>query len=140
VKTLFRSLALTILLAVMPVPCFALRQIGIVSKKEAQELGLELRATAAGPDAAWLELKFRPEGELKGYSHVELEIRDGEKLLLSYAALGEKRSSSGSVVVRFMAGRAFLEKITLTVVTGVATAHLGRELRMKDFVDLQKIR
>jgi hypothetical protein len=64
VKTLFRSLALTILLAVMPVPCFALRQIGIVSKKEAQELGLELRATAAGPDAAWLELKFRPEGEL----------------------------------------------------------------------------
>jgi len=139
-KTILKLSVLTLLLFLVPSPCFALRSIGIISRQEAKEMGIEVRATPAGPDALWLELEFKPEGKLKDFSHVELEIREGDKPLVAYAALSEKRSSSGSVVVRFMAARAFLGKITLSVVTGFPSAYNGNELRLKDLVDLEKLR
>ena len=139
-KTILRTSILMFLLLAASSPCFALRRIGIISKQEAKELGLEIRATAAGPEAAWVELEFKPEGKLKDFQHVELDIREGEKLLVSYAALQEQRPTSGRVLVRFMADRAFLSKITLTVVTGFASNYNGNEIQLKDFVDLEKIR
>jgi hypothetical protein len=139
-KSTLKLAVLTLLLLLAASPCFAMRDIGIVSKQAAKEMGIEIRATPAGPDALWLELEFKPVGKLKSFSHVELEIREGEKSLISYAALSEKRSESGSVVVRFMAARAFLEKITLTVVTGFPSAYSGDEIRLKEFVDLEKLR
>ena len=138
-KTILKFSVLTFLLIAASSQCFALRDLAEVSKKEAKEMGLEIRATAAGPDAVWLELEFKTEGRLKDFNHVELEIREGEKLLVAYAALSEKRSNSGSVFVRFMANRAYLDKITLTVVTGFPSADFGNELRVKDFVDLDKL-
>lgn len=119
--------------------CFALRSVGIVSKKDAKEMGIEVRATAAGPEAVWLELEFKPEGKLKSYQHVELEINEGDKSLIAYAELSGKRSSSGSIVVRFMANRAYLDKITLSIITGFPSNFSANQLRMKEFVDLSKI-
>ncbi len=59
------------------VECLAMRSIGSITASEAQAMGLEVRATAAGPDAAWLELEFKVTGKLKDYrpefSHVDLE-------------------------------------------------------------------
>jgi hypothetical protein len=95
---------------------------------------MEVRTKANGPNEVWVELEFKTEGKLKDFSHVELEIRDGEKFLLGYAPLREKRSSSGSVVVSFMANRAYLDKVTLCVVVG-SLADVGYELRLKDFVE-----
>ena len=100
-------------------------------------MGIHIRATAAGPDAAWVELEFKPEGKLKDFSHVELEINDGEKLLVAYAPLQEKRLPTGSIVVRFMANRTYLEKVTLCVVAGL---DVGYNFRLKEFVELEKIR
>jgi hypothetical protein len=137
---------LAFLLAVAPSRCLALRSIGVLSADEAKALGVEVRATPAGPDAAWLELEFEPEGRLKDYnpergSHVELEIRDGEKSLLSYAALQEQHPKPGHVRVRFMASRAYLDKIILTIVVGDGAMVGGAwELRVKDFVDPARIR
>jgi hypothetical protein len=138
-KTLLNILVLTLLLFAASSPCFALRSIGILSKQEATKMGIQIRATAAGPDAAWVELEFKPEGRLKDFSHVELEINDGEKLLVAYAPLREVRLASGSIVVRFMANRAYLEKVTLCVVEGPGT-DVGHELRLKDFIEVEKIR
>jgi hypothetical protein len=138
-KTLVNTAVLVVLLAVAPTPCFALRSVGQVSKKEAKEMGMEIRAKPAGPDAVWVELEFKTEDKLKHFSHVELEIGEGDKLLVSYAALRETRSASGSVVVRFMANRAYLDKITLCVVAG-SFADIGYNLRVKDFVELEKVR
>ena len=138
-KTILKFSVLTFLLIAASSQCFALRDLAEVSKERAKELGLEIRSNAAGPDAVWLELEFKTEGRLKDFNHVELEIREGEKLLVAYAALSEKRSNSGSVLVRFMANRAYLDKITLTVVTGFPSADFGNELRVKDFVDLDKL-
>jgi len=110
-----------------------------VSKERAKELGMEIRTKANGPNDIWVELAFKPEGKFKDFSHVSLEIREGKKLLVGYAALREKRSSSGSVVVTFVANRAFLDKITLRVVVAdVPLGGSGYELRVKDFVELVK--
>ena len=135
-------MALTILLFAASNHCFALREIALLTKEEAKGMGIEVRAKPAGPDAVWLELEFKPEGELKQFSHVELKMTEGEKSLVVSAGLRETRSSSGSVVVTFTASRAYLEKTTLSVVLRdprEAGDHTY-ELRMKDFVDLEKIR
>ena len=138
-KPRFHLPILVILFAAVSFQCLAMRSVGTVTKKEAKEMGIDVRATAAGPEALWLELEFKPEGKLKTYDHVELEIDEGGKTLVAYAALGEKRSSSGTVVVRFMASRAFVGKITLSIITGFPPNFSANQLRMKDFVELDKI-
>ena len=144
-RAIFNLAVLAALLAVAPSQCLALRSIGILSTNEAKAMGLEIRATPAGPDAAWLELEFKTEGKLKDYSpgrsYVELEIRDGEQMLLSYAALQEQHPEPGRVRVRFMANRAYLDKLILTIVIGDGASVGGAyELHVKKFVDRTKIR
>ena len=105
-------------------------------------MGIEVRAQAAGADAVRLELEFKPEGKLKEFTHVELKVTEGEKSFVFSTELRETRSSSGNVMVTFTTSRAWFEKITLSVVQrspGEAGDHTC-ELRMKDFVDLEKVR
>jgi len=130
-------MALMILLFAASNHCFAMRDIAFLSKQEANKMGIQIRATAAGPDAAWVQLEFKPTGKLKDFSHVELEINDGEKMLVAYASLWEERLASGSIVVRFMANRIYLERVNLCVVAGIDA---GYEIRLKEFVELERIR
>ena len=138
-KTIFNIAILALLLAVAPSPCFALRSIGFVSKKEAKELGMDLRFKAHGTNEVWVELEFKTEGKFKNFSHVELEIREEKKLLLGWAPLKEKRTNSGSVIIHFLADRAYLDQISLCVVVG-DFGDGGWELRVKDFVEPEKVR
>jgi len=111
-----------------------------VSKERAKELGMEVRFTANGPNEIWVELEFKPEGTLKDFKHVSLEIRDRGKFLLGYAPLGEKRPKSGSVVVGFLVNRSYLDKVTLSVVTGFPMNMTGYELCLKEFIGSVKPR
>ena len=136
-KTIFHISILAVLLGVAAGPCFAARSIGFVSKEQAKELGLEMRFTANGPNDVWVELVFKPEGKFKDFSHVELEVGD----VVSYVPLRERRSSTGeSVVVSFLAKRANLDKASLTVVVNGLGGEAGSILRVKDFVEPEKIR
>ena len=119
--------------------CLAMISTRNVSKDEAKELGIELRAKPNGPNEAWIELEFKPEGKLAGFLHVSLEIQDGDAFQLGWTRLKDERTSSGSVIVRLMGNRAFLEKVTLRIVRG-ATGEIGDDLRIKDFVDLKNLR
>ncbi|MDB5349175.1 MAG: hypothetical protein JWN86_422 [Planctomycetota bacterium] len=121
-------------------PCFAEMDIEFVSKERAKKLGMEIRLKGNGPDQFWVELEFKAEGELKDFDRVTLEIREGEKLLVGYAPLQPHPSTSGRVLVGFMADRAYLDKVTLRVVSGKPINYIGRELRVRDFVDLKKPR
>jgi len=138
-KTTLGISVLTLLLVTTPSVCFALMSIEHVSKERAKELGMEIRTKQAGPDGARIELEFETKGELKNYIRVDLEIREGEKSLLS-SSLREEQSKPGRVVVSFAADRAILDKITLRVVTGAPMDMRGHELRVKDFVYLEKVR
>lgn len=139
-KSILNIAVLTFLLAAAPL-CFALREIAPLNAAEAKAMGIEVRAKAAGPDAVWLELEFKPDGKLKEFTHVELKMTEGEKSLVLSTALRETRTASGSVIVTFTASRAYFEKIALSVVMhspGEAGDHTY-QLRMMDFVDLKNL-
>jgi hypothetical protein len=138
VKTILNIPVLTFLLALPATPSLAMMSIAPVSPARAKELAMEIRAQPSGPDAVRIEFEFETKGELKYFNRVDLEIRDGGKLLLS-SSLKEEKSKLGHVVVVFTADRAQLEKTTLTVVLG-DFADVGYELRLKDFVDLKKVK
>jgi hypothetical protein len=131
-------LAALVLLLVICNPSLGMISVENLTRDRAKELGIELKAKANGPREAWIELEFKPEGQLKEFQHVSLEIRDGDQFLLGWTPLEAKPTGTGSVVVRVMANRAFLGKVTLRIVTG-ATDDVGRDLRIRDFVDLEKL-
>ena len=141
-KTILNILALTFLLFASTSRCFAYMQIEEVSKERAKELGMAIRSNAAGPDAVRVELEFESNGVLKSFSRVDLEISDGGKSLVS-ASLKEDKSKPGRIVVSFATDRSKLDRITLRVVTmsagQVVPEITGYELRVKDFVDLDKL-
>jgi hypothetical protein len=132
-KTMRNLSVLTCLLALAASPCFAMMDIEIVTRERAKALGMEVRSNPAGPKAVRVELEFETKGELKSFSRVDLEIRDGEKWVS--ASLREERPTPGHVIVSFAADRANLDKITLRVVVQPAPRDMtGYELRVKDFV------
>jgi hypothetical protein len=133
------SLAVLTLLVAACGTCLAMISVRSVSKNEAKELGIELRAKPNGPNGAWIELEFKPEGKLADFKHVSLEIRDDKEFQLGWTPLKDERTSSGSVIVRLNGNRAFLEKVTLRVVRG-DFADRGDDLRIKDFVNLKELR
>jgi hypothetical protein len=114
--------------------------IAPVNKEKAKAMGIEFRTKAAGPDALWVELEFKTEGDLRSFGRVDLEIREdgklGGKLLLS-AALKERRPSPGHILVGFTVARANLDKAAIRVVAGQPTDAVGYDLRLKDFVTLE---
>ena len=134
------SLAALILFVAVCGTSLAVISVGNVSKDQAKELGIELRAKPNGPNEAWIELEFKPEGKLAGFKHVSLEIADDKQFQLGWTPLKDERTSSGNVVVRLMGNRAFLEKVTLRVVCGPFTGDTGHDLRVKDFVDFKQLR
>ena len=130
---------LTCLLVLTPGVCLAMMVIESVSKARAKELGLEIRARAAGPDAVRVELEFEAKA-LPGYSRVDLEIHDCGKLLSS-SSLREDAAKPGRVIVSFAADRTKLDQMTLRIVTGVGTLRMtGHDIPVKEFVDLDKLR
>ena len=83
-----------VLLAVLPTLACALEEIENVTRQRATELGMIVRAEAAGPDAVHVELEFPTTGELKDFRRVEIRIEDGKKLIFS-STLKEETSASG---------------------------------------------
>jgi hypothetical protein len=146
-KTILNIAVLGILLAFGPKPCFAAWAIGgHLSKQQAKEMGMEIRSKTNGTNEVSVELEIKTEGELSSVgqvgSRVELKITKGERCLLS-ATLKEDRSQPGRVIVSFAADRAHLEMATLHVWVGGGVRGMGgarHELRVKDFVELGKVR
>ena len=139
-KTIFHASALAVLLGVAASPSFAMMLIADVSAARAKELGMEIRSNAAGPNAVRVELEFETKGELKSFNRVDLEIREGGRFLLT-SSLREDRSKPGCVTVSFAADRAQLDKLVLRVVVQPNFGDMtGYELRLKDFVELDKVR
>lgn len=127
------SILAFLLVAAVASPCLAYMPIEEVSPERAKELGMEIRSKPAGPDGVRIELEFKTAGELKRFSRVDMEIREGERWVS--ASLREERPGPGRVVVSFAAARADLDKITLRVVTGAPLNMAGHDLRVEDFVE-----
>src|SRR5262245_46639530 len=137
-KAVFNIAVLAALL-VAPGPCFALWEIAPVAKERAKDLGMEVRSTADGPNHVRVELEFRPVGELKDFSHVDLRVGRGVGPPVT-SRLQEDRSRPGRVAVRFTAERGKLDRINLWVMIPGLDGGAVYELRVKDFVELKKDR
>jgi len=135
-RTTFNMAVLAVLLVAASSPCFAFWSVGPVSKEQAKELGIEIRSKPSGPHAVWVELEFKPEGRLREFSHADLRISEGEKVLVR-AALREDRSKPGRVAVSFTSDRAQLNKITLWLfVANMMPGGTIHELQVEDFLEL----
>jgi hypothetical protein len=66
------TLSLLVLLVAACGTCLAMISTRNVSNDLAKELGIEVRGKANGPNEAWIELEFKPEGKLAGFNHVSL--------------------------------------------------------------------
>src|SRR5262245_49410316 len=99
--------AVAVLLVVAPRPCFAARDIEIVTKERAKELGMEVRWKADVPNRVRVELEFKAAGELKNFSRIDLRSGEGNNLPGAAPQL-EDRSKPGRGAVRFTAGRAHM--------------------------------
>lgn len=138
-KSIFTISALAVFFVVAPSPCFALWGIAPVSKERANEMGMDVRSNAAGPNHVTVELEFKTEGELKKFSRVDLRIGEGDNPPVT-APLREDRSKPGRVVVNFTADRAQLDKLTLWVMVPGSLGGTIYDLRVTDFVELKKDR
>ncbi len=134
-RQFIKLLLVSLLLLAMPIS-HSLAMMGIrpVSKDLAKEMGIELRFTDNGPSEVSVQLTFKAEGKLKDFSHVSLEIREGEKFLLGYTALREKRESDGRMTITSLVNREFLNKVTLRIVAGEPGNQGGFELHLGDFL------
>ncbi|MFO0968687.1 MAG: hypothetical protein U0793_24280 [Gemmataceae bacterium] len=138
-RMVIKILAVATLLVGIPSRCFAVWDVEIVTKERAKELGMEFRATAAGPKHVAVELEFTPVGELKNFSRVDLVLGKGDKTEL-IAPLREDRSKPGRVVVRFTAERTHLDKLTLRVMVPGMLGGSIHEVPVKEFVGLTNAR
>ena len=138
-KTKVAIMVLGLLVLAATCQCLAYMSIGVISPAEAKQCGLVVRARPNGPKEVCVQLEFKAEGRLKDFSHVSLEIGD-ETGFFGWCALEAKRSDSGSIVVGyFLMSRAFLQKVTLRIVTGTPMDYAGSDVRLADFVDLKNL-
>ena len=139
-KTIARASAVLVLLLTIPSLCLAVISLENVTKERAKELGVEVRANAAGPDAVRIAVEFEAKGAFAKYSRTDLEIHDGGKLLAT-STLREEKDKPGRIVISFAADRALLEKITVRILTEhSARSRVGHDIQIKDFVELDKVR
>ena len=123
-------------------PCFAKVDDIQVTKEKAKELGLELRSKPKG-SLVEVEMEFKPEGHFKDFSHVKLEINDGEKTLFRQALLQGARADSGNLVFSMEVDSSLLDKVFLSVcrMDNDLQGHdevQAFEVRVKDFVEPEK--
>jgi hypothetical protein len=138
-KTMGRISVVALLLAGFPSLCFALDVFQVVSRQRAEELGIAVRAKAAGPNTVHVTVEFEAEGELKSFDRATLDLLDGNRLLVS-TTMRDERTPSGRVVLTITADRSQLERLTLTAFLEPHLGSVGYKLPLSKFVDLKSVR
>ena len=139
-KTMFTLSAIAISLAITPNPCYALWDVLTVSKEQAKQLGLDLRATAVGANRLHVALEFSAEGKLKDFTQIDMKLGEGDDLLAS-ATLREDRSKPGRILTGVTTSRSHLDKLTLSVRVPYRDGGLGGvvyELPVTNLVEVPK--
>lgn len=133
-KTIRHTVIGSILLLLASIPCFAVWSIEDATKERAAELGIEIwsKVISTNQVGVWLELK--PQGKLKEFDHVGLEITAGRQTVVA-ARLLPTRQSEDRVTVAFYTGPAHLAMSKLTVyVRNQGRSSVGYRFTVKDIV------
>jgi hypothetical protein len=136
-KTILNISLLTFLLIGLSSQCFAMMSITDVSNERAKELGVVIRSEMAGTNQVNVWVEFKKQGGLKNFSHAQLEIQDGKRLVLSTTMVTRPGPTPDSVLLYFSIDRATLSACIVTIVTDM---DLGYQFKMKDFIELKTSR
>jgi len=137
---MFKTSIVALLLAVASSHCFAMLPVADVTKQRAKELGVEIQSSPAGTNQVNVTLRFKTTGEFKNFRYAQLEIGDGERLVLS-ATLQPQHPQTDTVEFIFAVDHAMLPKCTVMI--GVYDHVLdgtGYLFKLKDFIELEKTR
>ena len=103
-------------------------------------MGVSIRSNVDGENGIKVWLEFVPKGEQKNFTYVQVAISAGEKGLVA-APLLTSHPTPERVSVYFSSDAANLSVSVLTIVVedGERT-RIGYQLKLKDFIGLEKIR
>ena len=128
-----------LLLCALTQNCFGLRSLATLTPERAKELGVTLRSHPNGESGVRVVLEFKAAGELRGFTHVELEIVTAEGKRVVDAMLRSERSAAGMIEASFSADPAWLARSTLTICTTEGQrSHVGHMIAVKDFLPIAK--
>lgn len=138
IRSVFLFLAILLLLAPRG---FALISVGILEKKEAEELGITMHSHKNGDAGVKVWLKFKKEGFLKAFTYAELRMRDSKGKHLVSARLDPHPVNRGQlddiVTVAFSAAPGQLKNCSFMIVAyGSTRGDVGYLLKVTDFIDL----
>ena len=139
-KALLKISSLVSLLIAMP--SFAEISVGLLSKKQAAELGITMKHRANRDAGVMVWLEFKKEGFLEKFSYAELRRKDAKGKHHLSARLQPRPVVDGQpadiVSVAFSADPAELENCAFMIVAyGSSRGDVGYVLNVKDFIDLK---
>ena len=137
-KLLSKPLVVTFILLSCSRVCLAEWVIEDVSPARAKELGATVRAQPNGNAGIKVTLEFKPAGELKDFSHVELRVESEEKSVIS-APLQVSRPAADRATAHFSADASHVANSSLTIFVPGRLGGEAYRFKMKDFI-LEKVR
>jgi hypothetical protein len=129
--------AVAVLLLAAPSPCLALWEIFDVTPEEATKLGIVVQSKAAGPKDVRVEMQFKIDGALKEFDRVDLRVGEPNDYTAT-AALKEDRSKPDLVSVSFAAKVKQLDRISLWIMVPQSLGGVVYEVKIKDFVAVER--
>lgn len=129
---------------VASLPAFAMISVGNLSRVQAAELGITMKHRPNGDAGVMVWLEFKKRGFLEKFTYAELRVTDpmgGHRLS---ARLEPRRVVHGQpddiVSVAFSAEPGQLENCAFMIVAyGSSRGDVGYVLKVKDFIDLEKM-
>ena len=134
---------IAILAVASPCRCAAELVVSSITKKNAKELGVEMRFKPGPGEMVWVEFEFKTEGELATFAkqrpenRIELTTHGKKEDYISHAVLREERAD-GRVRVRFAAHRDKLDQVRLMVVSYARLGGTGWRIAPGRFFDQEK--
>ena len=127
-----------LMLAMASANCLAEMLIADVSKEEAKQMGVTIGSRKNGEASVEVRLEFKTTGKFEKFKRVELEIGKGQNQIMS-APLLPTYPNPGSISVRFSVNPAYIADSTLMIVVDAALGGEGYRLKVKDFLDPEKL-
>jgi hypothetical protein len=132
------------LILLMALPCLAMIDVGYLSKEEAAKLGISMKQRPDGDAGVKVWLEFKKEGFLEKFTYAELRMENATGKHLVSARLEPHPVVYGQpkemVSVAFSADPSQLEKCAFMIVAyGSSRGDVGYVLKVKDFLDLNKL-
>ena len=135
-KTLLNIPVVAFLLLAISSPCFAMRDIMVLSRERAEkEYGIQIISHLYGSNQFQVWLEFKPTNRLAGFMFVNLNITDGDKTLVSTMVLPTD-SSPDRIRVGFTTDPEHVAASRLEIVVREGGLSMtGYYLNLKDFIN-----